>query len=112
MERGELSLSCDEPVRYARPSIDVTFLSAADAYGAGVVAVVLTGANADGAAGARRIESRGGRVLVEDPATAEISRMPAAAIKATKAAEVLSLEAIAARLRALAAGPVRPGRPA
>lgn len=110
VERGELSLSCDEPVRYARPSIDVTFLSAADAYGPGVVGVVLTGANADGAAGAQRIEARGGLVLVEDPRTAEISRMPAAAVKATTAAEVLSLEGIAARLLALAASPARPGR--
>ena len=59
VERGHFSLSTDEPVRYSRPSIDVTFQSAADSYGAHVVGVVLTGANSDGAPGLRRIHARG-----------------------------------------------------
>jgi two-component system chemotaxis response regulator CheB len=100
VEPGELALSADEPVRFARPSIDVAFASAADVYGERLVGVVLTGANEDGAAGLRRIRERGGLALVQDPATAEVSRMPAAAAR-VPGTRVLSLEQIAAELRAL-----------
>lgn len=100
VEQGELALSADEPVHFARPSIDVTFASAADVYADRLVGVVLTGANEDGAAGLRRIRERGGLALVQDPATAEVSRMPAAAAL-VPGARVLSLEQIAAELRAL-----------
>lgn len=94
VERGELSLSVDEAVAYSRPSIDVLFESAADAYGSSVVCVVLTGANADGARGAKRIKSRGGFVLVQDPATAESPAMPQAAIDATRVDRILPLDRI------------------
>jgi len=59
---------------------------------------VLTGANEDGARGLAQIVQRGGRALVQDPKTAEIPIMPAAAIRAVPAAEVLSLDALAPRL--------------
>jgi two-component system chemotaxis response regulator CheB len=94
VERGELSLSVDEAVAYSRPSIDVLFESATDAYGAGVIGVVLTGANADGARGAARIKSRGGFVVVQDPATAESPAMPQAAIDATRVDRILPLDRI------------------
>jgi len=94
VERGELSLSVDEAVAYSRPSIDVLFESAADAYGAGLIGVVLTGANADGARGAKRIKSRGGFVIVQDPATAESPAMPSAAIEAARVDRILPLERI------------------
>jgi two-component system chemotaxis response regulator CheB len=94
VERGELSLSVDEAVAHSRPSIDVLFESAADAYGPAVIAVVLTGANADGARGAKRIKSRGGFVLVQDPATAESPAMPQAAIDATPVDRILPLDRI------------------
>ena len=80
--RGELNLSVDDAVAYSRPSIDVLFESAAEAYGAGVIAVILTGANSDGARGAVRILRRGGLVIAQDPATAEAPAMPQAAIDA------------------------------
>ena len=94
VERGELSLSVDEAVAYSRPSIDVLFESAADAYGTGVIGVILTGANADGAKGAMRIKSRGGFVIAQDPATAESPAMPRAAIEAARVDRILPLDRI------------------
>ena len=91
---GELSLSVDAAVAYSRPSIDVLFESAADAYQAGVVGVVLTGANADGARGAARIKQRGGFVVVQDPKTAESAEMPQSAIAATRVDRILPLDRI------------------
>jgi len=94
VERGELSLSVDEKVEYSRPSVDVLFESAAEAYGAGVVGIVLTGANADGARGAKRIKERGGMVIVQDPATAEAPAMPQAAIELARVDRILPLQRI------------------
>ncbi len=91
---GEISLSVDAAVAYSRPSIDVLFESAADAYTAGCIGVVLTGANADGARGAARIKQRGGFVVVQDPETAESPSMPKAAIAATRVDRILPLNRI------------------
>lgn len=92
------SLCTDEPVNYARPSIDVLFESAADALGSALIGVVLTGANQDGARGAACIQSYGGIVVVQDPATAECPTMPAAALAATRTPHVLPLDRMAALL--------------
>jgi two-component system, chemotaxis family, protein-glutamate methylesterase/glutaminase len=94
VERGSFALSTDARVNYARPSIDVLFESAADAYGAGVIGIVLTGANEDGAAGLARIKERGGVAVIQDPAGAERRTMPEAAIAATAADAVLPLAEI------------------
>lgn len=94
VEPGHFSLSTEAPVRYSRPSIDVTFGSAADSYAHRTVGVVLTGANADGADGLRRISDRGGMAIIQDPATAESPTMPAAAIRMVPRARVMSLQAI------------------
>jgi two-component system chemotaxis response regulator CheB len=103
IEEGYASLSVEEPVRFSRPSIDVMFTSAADTYRSAAIGVVLTGANEDGARGLAQIVSRGGRALVQDPKTAEIPIMPAAAIRAVPTAEVLKLNAMVSRLIELAA---------
>jgi two-component system, chemotaxis family, protein-glutamate methylesterase/glutaminase len=95
VECGWFALSVDERVQYARPSIDVLFETAAHAYGAGVIGVILTGANEDGAAGLARIKESGGVAIVQDPAGAERRAMPDAAIAATVADAVLPLDAIA-----------------
>ena len=58
-------------MRYSRPSIDVLFESAADAYGKGTTAILLTGANADGARGLRAVKRQGGLAIVQNPATAD-----------------------------------------
>ena len=94
VEGRHFALTTDERVQYARPSIDVLFETAAEAYGPATLGVVLTGANADGAAGLRAIRKRGGMTVVQDPATAERAAMPAAALAATAVDAVLPLEEI------------------
>ncbi len=98
-----LSLSVDEPVLYSRPSIDVLFESAADAYGEGLVGVILTGANEDGAAGLQAVAAAGGVALAEDPAEAFAPTMPSAALELCAEAQSMSLDQIAAYLVGLGA---------
>lgn len=95
---GTLALSSDEPVFHSRPSIDVLFESAADAFGPDATAVILTGANADGAKGATAIARLGGTILIEDPTNAYAEAMPRAAMQACPSAHVITLDAIAPRL--------------
>jgi two-component system chemotaxis response regulator CheB len=108
VERGHLALSIEGPVRHARPSIDVLFESAADAYARGVVAVVLTGAGRDGAAGAAAVKRRGGTVIVQDPVEAACAILPRAALSATAVDRVLPLTGIATYLATLAEPAQRP----
>lgn len=98
---GTLALSTDEAVNFSRPSIDVLLESAADAYGPGLIGLVLTGANHDGAAGLRAIYDAGGTAIVQDPTDAYASAMPKAAQDACPGATTLSLDAIASFLSSL-----------
>ena len=95
------ALSVDPPVRFSRPSIDVLFESAADAYGARLGAVLLSGANDDGAAGLARIREAGGLVAVQAPSTATSSEMPGAAIRRGLGDRVLAPAALGTFLREL-----------
>jgi two-component system, chemotaxis family, protein-glutamate methylesterase/glutaminase len=97
-----LSVSIDERVNHARPSVDVLFESAALVCSGRVIGVILSGAGADGARGAASIERSGGTVLVESPATAFRSDMPAAALAATAGSTSLPLPQLAAALCELA----------
>ena len=103
-------LSCENPVNYSQPSIDVLFESASDVYAERLIGVVLTGSNQDGAAGLARIKDRGGLTIVQDPASAHAARMPASAIQATEVDHVLPVEEIGPLLAALDAGTSRPER--
>ena len=94
VEAGHVALSTDDLVQFARPSIDVLFESAADAYGGHVVGVLLTGVNEDGAAGMARIAAAGGYTIAENPETAERPEMPAAAVARGAAQRVLDLDRI------------------
>ena len=94
-EDKTISLSTDERVNFCRPSIDVLFETAADAYGANLIGIILTGANSDGANGMLRIKEKGGLLIVQDPATADVSTMPLSVIKQTQVDHVLSLKDIA-----------------
>jgi two-component system chemotaxis response regulator CheB len=101
VERGHFSLTTDPLVRFSRPSIDVTFISAADTYQRATIGVVLTGANDDGSRGLRRIVDRGGRAVVQDPATAESPVMPLAARQIVPEADVVPLAGIAEQLKVM-----------
>lgn len=96
-----LALSVDPPVHYSRPCIDVLFDSAADAYGAQLIGIVLSGANHDGASGLAAIHAGAGLSIVQDPANAPVSAMPEAALQRTAASQVLSPQGIAALLVSL-----------
>lgn len=106
IQPGYFSLSKEERVNFARPSIDVLFETAADAYRERLIGVVLTGSNEDGAAGLARIKHRGGVAVVQDPRTAERSEMPDAALAATAADAVLPLAEIGPFLYGLTVPPV------
>lgn len=95
---GRLSLSSEEPVLFSRPSIDVLFETAAEAYGPGLVGVVLSGANEDGAQGLKAIVAAGGRGIVQAPEQARSAEMPLAARAAVPNAEVLDTDAIVRHL--------------
>jgi two-component system, chemotaxis family, protein-glutamate methylesterase/glutaminase len=85
------SLSCDEPVLFSRPSIDVLMESCAEAYGSGLLGMVLTGANEDGARGLAAVKACGGITAVQDPAEAAHAAMPQAAIRTADPEFVLPL---------------------
>lgn len=87
-----LSLSTQEKVNFARPSIDVLFESAAEAYKDKLIGIILTGSNNDGANGLKKIKEYGGLTIVQDPDTAESSYMPASAIAAISPDYILSIE--------------------
>jgi two-component system chemotaxis response regulator CheB len=91
---SRLALSSDEPVMYSRPSIDVLFETAADVFDAGVLGIILSGANADGAAGLRKIIDAGGKGVVLDPNHAPAAAMPRAAIESNPQVQIMTLPAI------------------
>jgi two-component system chemotaxis response regulator CheB len=95
---GTLALSVDEKVNFSRPSIDLLFTSAADAFGPALIGIVLTGANGDGARGLAVIAAAGGLAMVQSPRTADWPVMPEAALRATPQALVVDLEQIAETL--------------
>lgn len=85
---GHLALSTEAPVKQARPSIDVLFETAADAYREKVIGVILTGASDDGSQGILQIKAQGGLAIVQEPKTAESPTMPKAAIAALQQKQV------------------------
>ena len=93
-EDTTLSLSTGKRVRNSRPSIDVLFETAAEAYGTGLIGVILTGSNNDGSRGLSRIKSEGGLAVVQDPETAEADEMPGAAIAMVDVDNILTLSEI------------------
>jgi two-component system chemotaxis response regulator CheB len=95
------SLSCEPPVLFSRPAIDVLMSSAADAYGPALVGILLTGANEDGAAGLLQIHQAGGLTIVQDPDEAVAPMMPLSALALHVPDHVLPLREIRALLMQL-----------
>jgi two-component system chemotaxis response regulator CheB len=98
------ALSIDEPVKFSRPSIDVLFESAVRVYAPRLLGLVLTGANEDGALGARAIREQGGLVAVQDPETAFSKAMPLAAIAWAAPQIVASPQELQAVVRSASGG--------
>jgi two-component system chemotaxis response regulator CheB len=103
VEGGSFALSTEGPVQHSRPSIDVLFDSAADAYDKRLIAVLLTGLNEDGAYGVTRVHRRGGITIAQDPSTAARGEMPQAAIDTGSVDRVVPLDGIAPLLLELTA---------
>jgi two-component system chemotaxis response regulator CheB len=97
-----LSLSWDEPVNHSRPAIDILLESASDAYGPALAAIILTGANQDGAAGLAAVARAGGVAIVQEPASAQVATMPEAALAACPSAIPMTLDDITSYLLTLA----------
>jgi len=91
---GTFTLDYSEPVFFSRPSIDTTFVSVSDVYQDKVVAVLLSGANADGSEGLCYIQARNGVAIIQDPSDAEVKTMPESAISLCKDAFILTDESI------------------
>jgi two-component system chemotaxis response regulator CheB len=99
LEKDEsLSLTVEPKENYSRPSVDIFFESAADAYGDSLIGIILTGANSDGSKGLKRIKELGGLAIVQEPKTAVASSMPKAAIEITAVDYILSLNDISKKL--------------
>ena len=102
VEAGEtIALSCDDPVHHSRPAIDVLFESAADVFGSDLAAIVMSGANQDGARGLAAVCAAGGTALVQDPQTAEVATMPEAALAACPSAQKMMLDDISSNLQTM-----------
>lgn len=98
---GHFALSVDPPVKSVRPSVDVFLQSAAEVYEKHLIAVILSGANSDGADGMARVRATGGVTIVLDPLQAEFRIMPDAVIEATDVDYVASLDEIISLLLAV-----------
>jgi two-component system, chemotaxis family, protein-glutamate methylesterase/glutaminase len=104
-----LSLDYSERVNYSRPSIDVSFRSAADIYGEELICLLLSGGNADGALGLEYARERGATTIVQDPSTAEVSYMPYFAIHHTEVDLILRPEEMGAAIFSRLPGSHSPG---
>lgn len=95
------SLDVSEKVNYSRPSIDIAFESAAEVYGSSLLAILLSGANADGQEGMQHVKNAGGTCVVQNPDTAEVAYMPMQAIGHVAIDKVLHAEEIASFINGL-----------
>ena len=86
------SLDFSEKIHYSRPSIDVSFETAADALGGKVAAFLLSGANADGAKGLLTIKQAGGFCVAQDTVEASVDYMPSSAIRIGAVNKIMKLE--------------------
>ena len=91
---NRIALSTEASVNHSRPSIDLSFVSAANAYRDKLVGIILSGANRDGAAGLKAVEGRGGLTIVQDPIECEVKTMTESAMQLTKVDHVYKTDEI------------------
>lgn len=91
---NRIALSTEEPVNHSRPSIDLSFLTAAQVYREKLVGIILSGANKDGAFGLKKIKDFGGLTIVQDPEECQVKTMTEASLKLSKVDHVLSTQEI------------------
>ena len=90
-----IHLNTEPPENSCRPAVDVLFRTAADVYGSGLLAVMLTGMGYDGLKGSQAIKEKGGQVIAQDEASSVIWGMPGAVVQAGLADSVLPIEKMA-----------------
>lgn len=100
-----LSMSQEDRVHHSRPAIDYLFASAADTYGNSLLAILLTGANQDGARGLAHVKDSGGTTIVQEPTEARIAVMPLAALALHTPDHILTLSQIGSLLASLESSP-------
>jgi len=91
---NQISLSTEEPVNHSRPSIDLTYMSAANAYRQKMIGIILSGANRDGALGMKKVADLGGLTIVQDPQECEVRTMTEATLNMTKVTHVFKTDQI------------------
>lgn len=91
---NRVALSADDPVNHSRPSIDLSFITAANAYRDKLIGIILSGANRDGAFGLKKVADNGGLTIVQDPKESEVKTMPESALQLTKVDYVYSTDQI------------------
>ena len=91
---NKISLSTEEPVNHSRPSIDLSFITAAEAYRNKLIGIILSGANRDGAFGLKRVKDLGGLTIVQDPNECQVKTMTEASIKMTQIDHIFSTNQI------------------
>lgn len=95
------SLDASEKVHFSRPSIDVTFESAAIIYRHKAAGLLLSGGNQDGSAGLQSISKTGGLTIVQDPGSAEVGMMPEFAISLFRPDKIITKEELPEYIRHL-----------
>lgn len=94
-EDHTFSLSTEDRVNFSRPSADVLFESAIDAWCDRLIGIILTGANNDGSKGLKKIHECGGLTIVQEPGNAEVPAMPEAALRLSPVDHILKIDEIA-----------------
>lgn len=100
-KNNTIALDASEKINFSRPSIDVSFQSAAEVYGDKLICILLSGANADGTEGLTVAKQAGALLLVQDPLSAEVSFMPLQALKTLSVDYIIRRDEIAALLNEL-----------
>lgn len=94
-------LDVSEPENYSRPSIDVTFESAANVFEDRLIAILLSGLNSDGSNGLKKISDNGGLAIIQNPDEAEAKNMPNAAKNKVNSAKTMNVKEIFLFLQSL-----------